>query len=122
MDSASPRLTMVCEARVVFFPRSQLLGLLLIKYFNVSTQNGSLCCDVAQCLCKMCLTSDVLDKKKNPHTLKNVHFLAIILFSEVFADKMSGCYEISQIIEVDRMLTISDVLICSYLRYSFKAD
>jgi len=38
MDSASLLLTMICEASVIFLSMSQLLGLLLIKYFNLATQ------------------------------------------------------------------------------------
>jgi len=41
-----------------------------------------------QYLCKIYLTFHILDKK--------AHFLSIILFKKVFADKMSGYCEIHQ--------------------------
>lgn len=67
MDSASLWLTMVCEACIIFFSMSQLFGVLLIKYFNISVQNWTLLSKTtlhyiaAQYLCKICLTPDVLD-------------------------------------------------------------
>lgn len=41
MDNTS-WLTMVCEAYMIFFSISQILGLLLIKYFNLPTKKNEL--------------------------------------------------------------------------------